>query len=294
MSSAPPPLRPGDTVAIFAGSSPFDRLLALRGMAFLRERYRVVFSQGLFSRRGYLAGDDARRADELSGWFRDGRVRALVAARGGYGLSRIVSRLDWDAFARDPKWIAGFSDVTVLHVEAARRRVRSIHGPNAASVGRADRPQREGLVAALEGHGTATMTGLACVAGGGRAVEGPLYGGNLTMLHASAAAGRLAVPEGAVVLLEDVTERPYRLDRMLTTLLDGGHLTRAAAFVLGTFTDCAPGPDRITADEVLVDRLSGLGVPVFARAPVGHGRENLPFVVGEPVRVDGSVLRRAG
>lgn len=291
---APPPLRPGDSVAVFAGSSPFDRLLVLRGMAALRERYRILFSEGLFSRRGYLAGDDERRANELSRWFRSGEVRAVIAARGGYGLSRVVGRLDWDAFTRDPKWIVGFSDVTVLHVEATRRGARSLHGPNVGSLGRADQRQRRGVVTALEGHGTPSMAGLSLVSPptNGATLEGPLVGGNLTMLHASATAGRLSIPPGAIVLLEDVTERPYRLDRMVTTLVDGGHFGRASGFLLGTFTECTPGPDGVTAEEAVRARLQPLGLPVFAGAPVGHGAENDPFVVGERVRIDGSSLHR--
>jgi muramoyltetrapeptide carboxypeptidase len=112
-------------------------------------------------------------------------------------------------------------------------------------------------------------------------------GGNLALVHAMAAAGRLVVPEGAVVALEDVTEAPYRVDRMLTSLRLGGHLGRASAVVFGGFDKCAPGPDGRTVEEVLVDRTGDLGIPVLAGAPFGHGERNEAFVLGARARVRG-------
>jgi muramoyltetrapeptide carboxypeptidase len=272
-------------VAAFAASSPFDATLVWRGLGWLSERYRVVFEPSMFTRTGYLAGSDDRRADELVRWLADDRVEAVIAARGGYGLSRIVDRVDWSHFAAHPKWIVGFSDVTALHVEAARVGVRSIHGPNVAGVGRADRWSRERFVTSLESPDAPfAFEGLTKLAPG--SAEGPLVGGNLTLLHACAAAGRLVLPWGTVLLLEDVTERPYRIDRMLTTLAP--HLRRVSAIVLGEWTDCGPGPDRVTVDEVLRERLSGLGIPVVSGAPIGHGRWNAPVILGRKVRVDAS------
>lgn len=285
----PAPLRPGDTIGVFAGSSPFDATLVLRGMGWLAQRYRVVFDRRMFTREGYLAGSDERRATELSGLLTDPRVKAVVAARGGYGLSRIVSALDWAAFADAPKWIVGFSDVTALVVEAARVGVASIHGPNVAGVGRADPWTRPRFLHALEAPaGDFELAGLATWAPG--TAEGPLFGGNLTLLHACAAAGRLAVPGGAVLVLEDVTERPYRIDRALTTLIEGGHFDAVSAVVVGEWTDCTPGPDGVRVEAVLRERLGRLGVPIVAGAPIGHGRYNAPVVMGRRVRVaDGAV-----
>ncbi|HEU4408440.1 MAG TPA: LD-carboxypeptidase [Polyangiaceae bacterium] len=281
----PPPLRPGDLVAAFAGSSPFDPTLAFRGLAFLRERYRVRWDRSLFERKGYLAGDDGRRLGELARALADPEVRAVVAVRGGYGLSRIAPALDLGALARAPRWVVGFSDVTALHVELARLGVASLHGPMVAALGRGDAWTRERWVRALEEPlAPCAFEGLRAWAGG--RAEGPLVGGNLSLLHACAAAGRLALPPSAVVLLEDVGERPYRLDRMLTTLLQGGHLRGAAGVLVGDFNECGPGPDGVRAEEVLRERLGGLGVPVLAGAPVGHERYNHPLVLGRRWRLD--------
>ncbi len=197
----PPALRPGDRVAIFAGSSPFDATLAWRGLGWLASRYRVVFDRSMFSRRGYLAGDDGRRRDELEKYLGDPTVRALVAVRGGYGLSRIAHELPWSLLQRHPRWVVGFSDVTALHVEASSVGVASIHGPMVAALGRADGWTRSRFVEILENPGGAwALRGLEALRRG--QARGPLVGGNLTMLHACAAAGRLALPEGCLLDLE--------------------------------------------------------------------------------------------
>jgi muramoyltetrapeptide carboxypeptidase len=280
----PPPLRPGDVIAVVAPSSPFDPVLAWVAMGWLARRYRVQFHRGIFAKTGYLAGSDERRCDELRAAMAAPEVRAILAARGGYGAPRFAHMLDWGSFAERPKWIIGFSDITALHVEASRAGVASIHGPNLTTFGRADGRARDAFVRIVESPlAERAYRGLRVIRPG--AARGPLFGGNLTMLHAAAAAGRLDVPEGAVLFLEDVTERPYRIDRALATLGAGGHLSRASAVVLGDFTQCDPGPDGITVDEVLRENLSPLGVPVVAGLPVGHGTRNDPVVLGAKARV---------
>jgi muramoyltetrapeptide carboxypeptidase len=117
---------------------------------------------------------------------------------------------------------------------------------------------------------------------------GPLFGGNLTILQACAAAGRLRVPEGAILLIEDVTERPYRIDRALSTLIAGGHLAAVAGVIVGQFTDCGPGPDGVRVEEVLRERLGSLGVPVAAGAEIGHGSPNEPVILGRRYALDAS------
>ena len=284
-SIVPPALRPGDLIAVVAPSSPFEPVLAWCGLGWLARRYRVRFTRGLFARDGYLAGSDARRRDELVDAITDPEVRAVLAARGGYGASRFVHAVDWGALAASPRWIVGFSDITALHVEAARAGVASLHGPHLTSVGRGDARARSALIAALEEPlAPRVYEGLAVLYEG--VATGPLFGGNLAILHACAAAGRLRVPAGSVLLLEDVTERPYRVDRMLATLAVGGHLERAAAVVLGDFTQCDPGADGVTVEHVLREALGKLGVPVLSGVPVGHGLRNDPVVLGGMARVE--------
>ncbi|MCA9617678.1 MAG: LD-carboxypeptidase [Myxococcales bacterium] len=280
----PPALRPGSVVRVVAPSSPFEPTLAWRGLGWLARRYEVRFSRSIFARHAYLAGDDARRRDELQAALIEPEVAAVICARGGYGVSRYAHQIDWSQLREHPRWLVGFSDVTGLHIEAAKVRVASLHASHLTALGRSDGFTRDGLVATLEAPTLPRRyDGLTCLQAG--EAEGPLFGGNLTLLFSWAAAGRLEVPKGAVLLLEDVSEQPYRLDRALTSLMVGGHLDDVAAVVLGDFTDCRPGPDGRHVDEVLRERLSALAVPVVARLPVGHARRNDPVVLGAPTRV---------
>jgi muramoyltetrapeptide carboxypeptidase len=292
---APPSLRPGSLVAVVAPAGPFNREVLFPGLAWLRTRYRLRLSSRILSRSGYLAGDDARRAGELARAMADPEVEAIVCARGGYGVMRILDALPWEAFAARPKWIGGFSDITALHVEAAARGVCTLHAMNATGLGRRTTPlERLSFIDGLEGRALRPWTGLDVLHRGrsaGPFARGPLVGGNLALVVAMAAAGRLVVPAGAIVLLEDITERPFRVDRMLTSLRLGKYFARASAIVFGDFTQCEPKADGVTVAEVLRDRTADLGIPVLTGAPVGHGEVNRPFVLGAVATIEGTTLR---
>lgn len=286
----PPPLRAGSLVAVAAPASPFDREELFRGLAWLRTRYRLRLKSSILTRTGYTAGSDERRAAELSAAMLDPEVSAVICARGGYGAMRILDALPWEAFAASPKWLVGFSDVTALHVTANTRGLCTLHAPNVTGLGRDITAQeRYCLLAGLESLPARSWTGLEVVHAGPE-VRGPLVGGNLALLVAMAAANRLRLPRGAILAFEDVTERPYRLDRMLTSLKLGGHLDQLGAVVLGSFTQCEPGPDQVTSSEVMRDLTASLGIPVVAGAPFGHGAPNTPFVLGAPAVLRGSAL----
>ncbi|HEY2407979.1 MAG TPA: LD-carboxypeptidase [Polyangiaceae bacterium] len=286
----PTPLVRGSRIRVIAPSSPFDRALVLRGMGWLGERYHVEFSWSIFERRGFLAGDDARRLDELNAALRDPSLAAIIAARGGYGLTRIAHLADLAALARSPKWLVGFSDVTALHVEALNVGVGSMHAHNVAGMGRGDAGARSAFVRALEhpeqqqcfANLEVWRAGSAC---------GPLVGGNLTVLFTCHAAGRLHLPRGAVLALEDVTESSYRIDRMLSALRAAGVLDLLAGIVVGDFTDCGAGQHGVPVRDVLMERLCGLGVPILAGLPFGHGRTNEPLCLGALATLDGTRAR---
>jgi len=286
----PPSIRPGAVVAVVAPSSPFDREELMRGLAWLRTRYLLRLSSSILARDGYLAGDDARRAAEMSRAMTDPEVGAIVCARGGYGAMRMLDALPWDAFVAHPKWLVGFSDITALHVVANARGVATLHAPNVSGLGRTISPaERLAFIESLEGYAPNEWSALG-VLRGGRA-RGPVIGGNLALVAAMAAAGRFDVPNGAIVVLEDVTERPYRIDRMLTALLLGGTLARAGAIVFGSFTLCEPGADGVTVEHVLRDRTATLDVPVVTGAPFGHGAPNFAFRLGATATLEEGTLR---
>jgi muramoyltetrapeptide carboxypeptidase len=272
---------------VIAPSGPFDRALVLKGLGWLQERYDVVFGPGLFQRDGFLAGPDPRRLEELTDAFADRDARAVIAARGGYGLNRIAHRIGTECLRDAPKWVVGFSDATALHVEMQRAGVASLHGHNVAGLGRGDDAGRSEWTRALETpHASRRFDGLEVWHAG--TARGVLVGGNLTVLFTCAAAGRLALPQDAVLFIEDVGEAPYRVDRMLTAFLASGALDRVAGVLVGDFTDAAPGRHGVPVEAVLRERLGELRVPVLAGFPAGHAARNAPLHLGLAAELDGS------
>jgi muramoyltetrapeptide carboxypeptidase len=291
----PPALAAGDLIAVVAPSGPLPLDEFWRGLAWLRARYRVRMRPGVLDRDGYLAGNDARRLEELASAMLDPRVNAVVVARGGYGAMRIVNALPWRAFARQPKWLVGFSDATVLHAMAWQAGIASVHAPNVTGLGRDHLVStRSAWLASLERPTARRVWRALRVVNAGQAA-GPIVGGNLALLHAMAVAGRLSTPKDAVLALEDVGEAPYRVDRMLTSLKLGGHLSHASAILFGGFERCTSDVDGGQTIEDVLDRCTrSLGIPVLAGAPFGHGAQNEAFVLGAPVRIQGNAVTWPG
>jgi muramoyltetrapeptide carboxypeptidase len=284
----PAAVRPGDKIAVIAPSSPFDRAHVLEGIGWLEEHYQVELDGSLFDRQGYLAGSDERRLGELDRFLRDPSVRAIVAVRGGYGLTRIAHRADLAALRAAPKWLVGFSDVTALHVEALRAGVASLHAPHVGGLGQGDARARERFRRALEFPLERHEYSLRCERPG--LARGRFVGGNLALLAACAATGRLVLPAGSILALEDVTEQAYRVDRLVTSLLAAGAFDAVSGVVLGDFTDCPPSAGMEVFD-VLRERLSTLRVPVASGLPFGHGAWNEPLTLGTPAVLDASAGR---
>ncbi|HUS63271.1 MAG TPA: LD-carboxypeptidase [Kofleriaceae bacterium] len=291
-ASIPPRVRPGDAVAVIAPASPVpgDRLRA--GLERAGTRWRLRVPDDIERAHGFLAGDDARRADEVNRALRDPDVRALWLARGGYGILRLLPLLDADALRRDPKPIIGFSDATALlawaELEAG---VRGVHGPVLVQLGKlppADAAWLFDLVEGRAGAAAVLATGLRRVgAPAVGAVEGRLVGGNLCLL-AHLCGTRYQVPvEGAIVLVEEVDEKPYAIDRDLTHMALAGGWRGAAGALVGDFTACEdPKYPTATWADVVDERLRAFGVPALAGAPVGHGAVNRAFSFGGRVALD--------
>jgi muramoyltetrapeptide carboxypeptidase len=278
----PPPATRGSRIRVAAPAGPVDPVALEEGRRVLAARYEVVTGDGVLHRDGYHAGDDALRLADLEAALDDPRARAIVAARGGYGTTRILDRLDLNGLAGDPKWIVGCSDLTALLVHAwTELGLVSIHGPMAAALGSAHPDDARALFDLLEGRPPAAVKDLEPLREGEAA--GPMLGGNLTVLAHLAGCLPASFARGAVVFLEDVNEAPYRLDRCLTQLRRAGALDGAAGFVLGGFEGCAPGPDGVTAIQAVSRNLVSLGVPVACAYPAAHGDRNLPWLHGARV-----------
>jgi muramoyltetrapeptide carboxypeptidase len=286
----PARLRPGDALSVVAPAGPVARDRFAAGAKILGSRYRLVHDERIFTKTGYFAGSDDERLRELSAALADPSTKAVICARGGYGLTRILGGLDAKAFAGAPKPIVGFSDVTALHAWAARAGVGAIHGPVVGQLGDLPAEDAASLFAALESADPPAPLGGLRVLRGGRA-EGVLLGGNLEIVSRLAGTPWQFDLNGAVLLLEDVGERPYRIDRALTQLELAGGLRGVAGVILGDFIGCAEKDGSPpSAEEVIVERLGRLGVPIVAGAPIGHGQRNRAVPLGARVRLDGATV----
>lgn len=268
-------------MAIVAPSSPFNRDAFERGVRRLRGRYEVRYDESLFDTEGYFAGSDARRLAEILRVLADDSVDMIVGARGGYGATRLLPDIEVEQVSKAQKLLVGFSDLTALHALWQRAGVRSIHGPMVCSLGdegeEGDR-RFQHWVNAIEGNTVPSFDKLDTVVAG--TAEGPLMGGNLSVLCALANTPYAPSFDGSVLFLEDIGERPYRVDRMLTSLLQDGTFSRVAAVVVGQFTESAAGKDGVTVEQVIRERLGTLHVPVLMGLPAGHVEDNAPLPFG--------------
>lgn len=290
----PPALHPGDRVAVVAPSGPFPHDVFEKGLRDLAGRYMPAHGDGIYDRARYLAGTDERRADELTGALRDPTSHAVFAARGGYGLMRLLTRVN--AALSDPsthKPVIGFSDITALHLALQAQGRVSFHAPVLTQLGRQAPELQQRLWRLLEDperpcdplQGTETF-----VPG---TVEGPLLGGNLSVLTRLLGTPFMPDLRGALLLLEDVGERPYRLDRMWTHLQLAGVFDKdrggVAGIVLGEFTLCEERDAEYGPLDILRELAHEAAIPCAAGFPIGHGEINEPVPLGVRARLHAPV-----
>jgi muramoyltetrapeptide carboxypeptidase len=256
------------------------------GLAILGQRYAIHCDRdGLLTRAGYLAGDDQRRADELNAALSDPEIRAIFMARGGYGLTRILARLDADALRSNPKLVVGFSDGTALLSWAlAAAGVRGVHGPVVGQLGSLEPSDHQALFDLMESSEPPGLVATGLAAMGAPLpgeVSGPLVPGNLCLQAHLVGTPYSALAPGCVPVIEEVGERPYAVDRYLTHLYDSGSLEGVEAVVVGDFTGCVETKmqDNPSVYEVIDERLTAFGIAGLRFDGVGHGTGNraLPF-----------------
>lgn len=249
-----------------------------------RRGFVMVEPPDLDRRHRYLAGNDAHRARLINEALADDSIKAMVCTRGGYGSLRLLDALELDRLPDSPKILIGFSDITALQMEIRRRcNLVTFSGPMIAGtqlsrLSEADLAVYFAALTSLEPPPPLGGSAARAVIAGTAA--GPLLGGNLTLLCHLAAAGRLPRLRDAVLLVEDIHEAPYRLDRMLTSLRLGGHLDGISGVAGGFFGDDLD-PELVA--EILADCLGKLGVPIVLGLDIGHGRFNRLAPLGVPV-----------
>lgn len=284
----PAPLRKGDTIGIVAvASGPSAKELA-GGVAFLeRAGFEVLVAVPKARRGEYTAGSDARRADAVHRLI-DRGARALIAARGGYGMMRVLPLLDWERLREWGGWVVGFSDLTALHAALpARFPAASLHGPLAVTLLRHPRSSRL-LLDWLHGQPPETLFTFdrAQVVRAGVA-RGVSVGGNLSLLASLIGTPWEPAYDDTVLFLEDVNEPGYSLDRLLTQLRLSSRLARVRAVVVGRMTRCGLGEVGWRGRwRRLLAEAAPAGAVVVEGLPFGHGAANLPFPLGVEVAVD--------
>ncbi len=287
----PPKIEPGQTLGIVAPAGPIAVERLRRGIDRLGDVFRIRVADSLAAPRSpgvpsYLAASDEVRAAELSSMIADPDVRAIVLARGGYGIMRILRRLDPDVLRRDPKPIVGFSDATALLAWAYAAGVRGIHGPMIGQLGDLDAADTARLIAMLTDPRPLGVRPWRLECHGSGIYRGPLVAANVTMWSMLVGTPWPVPARGALAVIEDVGEKPYRLDRHLTHLELAGELGQVAAMIVGDLTRCDDAQPTAehsepsaTAAAVVLDRLRVAGVAVATGAPIGHDNRNeaLPF-----------------
>ena len=299
---APPALKQGDLIAFVAASGPVEVLPVETYAAQLRnDGYRVFVPAGLVTRKqGYLAGTDDERLQELNAMIRDPNVRAIFPIRGGYGLTRILDRIDYDALRKDPKVVIGFSDVTALHLAIAKKsKLITFHSPvPMGDLWKGSDPEFSFAYSAFnrtifakqytsgeQGFVISTPDGAKPESLVRGIAKGRLLGGNLTMICSTWGTPFALEPAGAILFLEDVNEAPYRVDRMLSQLKLAGALDQLAGIIVGMFTIEDAG-DLVEFDRLFKEYFSALGIPVIHRYPIGHVAKNGTLPHGALVELD--------
>lgn len=305
MSLKPKPLRRGDTIGVVAPAGPVNRERIDRALERVRQRgFRIRTYGDLYRSQGYLAGDDDTRAREFMAAFADPDTTAVWCARGGYGVARILERIDFEVVRQHPKVFIGFSDITALHLAIQQcTGLVTFHGPNLQDgFGKPDDMPAANETAlwraVMAEQNTGASDGYEFNLAGIEDVElqpitagvarGPLTGGNLAVL-----CGLMGTPfeietAGRILFLEDVSERLYRIDRYLAQLSLAGKLQAAAGILVGSFSydegDEAEPEENLRG--MLQEYFGEMKMPVLAGFPAGHARYNLTLPMGALARLD--------
>lgn len=284
----PPVLASGDTIAVIAPGAVVDPKALDAGIRTLEQLgLRVERGRHLLAGHGYLAGQDADRLADLEDAFRAPHIKGVFAARGGYGCGRLLPHLKPEMFEQ-PKVFVGHSDLTfLLHYLVAKADLVAFHGPLVASLGEG---AARALAAMVRGERSGWRQVAAEVVRSGTA-EGPLTGGCLSIITAMLGTPWALPTRGRILFLEDVGEKPYRIDRMLTQLEQAGAFDGVAGVIFGEMPGCSAGKDeRVSVRDVVHEAFARAPFPVAYGLPSGHGTGTAVLPLGVRARLSGERL----
>jgi muramoyltetrapeptide carboxypeptidase len=280
----PPQLAPGNTIGILcpAGAIPLEKV-TICAQVLESWGYQVRIGKTVGTQFGHFAASDLDRQNELQSMMDDPEIHAILCARGGYGLSRIVSELNFTKIKAHPKWVIGFSDITILHAALQKHGIQSIHGPMAAGFGKGDAglPYIMALKQMLEGAALpveakahpANLLGHS---------KGILVGGNLCLMTHLIGGENQLDTKGKILCFEDVGEYHYNVDRMLIQCKNAGLLDGLAGLVVGGFTDMKDDATAFgeTIIEMILRITKGANYPICFDFPISHDLNNMPVQLG--------------
>ena len=295
----PPFLSSGDKVSIISPAGKVDRMVVERGAGLLRQQgFKVSIGRHAFDADGVFSGTDSARAADMQMALDDPSIKAVFFSRGGYGSLRTHLQLDWSSFLKNPKWLVGFSDVTVFHAYLSRHKIASVHGVMTSCFEKDDAltdsfvtmmdllagklPEYAVPPHALNRNGTAS---------------GILTGGNLSIIQSLRGTPLDIRPKGKILFIEDIGELHYHLDRMMQNLKAGGILEQLSGIIVGHFTKMRDGETSFgrTACEIIKEAVAPYGYPVAFGFPAGHELPNQPLLMGGKISLkvsgDGVMVR---
>lgn len=286
MIKIPPYLKKGDTIGLTCPAGYMAADKAQNCIDTLQTwGYQVMVGKTLGSAsENYFSGSDEERCDELQAMLDDASINAILFGRGGYGMSRIIDQLDFKKFKKNPKWLIGFSDITVMHTHLlSQLKIASLHAPMAAAFNDSGFENEfiQSLRKALKGN-KGNYTCAPHVNNKPGTATGPLVGGNLALLtHVIGTASDYAT-KNCILFIEDIGEYLYNIDRMLYQMKRSGKMKNITGLIFGGFTDMkdTERPFGKTMDEILQHISADLNIPVCFNFPVSHGKENVALKIG--------------
>lgn len=289
-NTLPPALAEGDLVVIISPSSALADGSIVDGAKRTLEGWglRVRVAPHALDHVGHFAGSDADRLADLMDALHDPEVKCILCSRGGYGVIRLLEAADLSCLKENPKWMVGFSDITALHAAFANVGCCSMHGPMAKALSHSHSQKRVLHTMRDILFGTKTMNYKVDAHPMNRAgvAKGRLFGGNLSLLYALQGSPYQFPMEGSILLIEDVSERLYHIDRMMHNLRLSGALAKISGLVVGQFADVVPNAEfGQTLEEIIMSMVADYDYPVCFNFPVGHVNHNVPIVEGAMVRL---------
>jgi len=274
-------LKKGSKIAIVAPARKISREEIAFAVKWIEEKGFVpVFDDRLFAEYHQLAGDDDFRASVMQDYLDRDDIDAIFCARGGYGTIRIVDKLDFSKFEKHPKWIVGYSDVTVLHAKMQQLGYKSIHATMPINFEKNTKEALESLFDALTGKWNAVETRH------GTSLQSfdniPIVGGNLSVLYSMLGSDLFPETDGKILFIEDLDEYLYHIDRMMMALKRSGKLAHLKALLVGAFTDMHDNtiPFGMTAKEIIYEKVKEYVYPVIWDVPAGHIDDNRAIIFG--------------